>query len=400
MIDANFNRAREALRVMEDAARFVLEDGALCGELKSIRHGLVEVIAGAGPAREDLLASRDTPGDIGTTIAGDGEGARAGLRDVVAAAGARLGEAMRVLEECLKAWEGAEGWGRGESSEFKVQSSNEGGRKDDAETRAWGRVEGLRYRVYEAERRLGLALGGGRAPRWRLCVLVTESLCRRSWEDVVRAAVAGGAGGIQIREKELSDREVIRRARRVVEIRQEAVERPERKVESGKWKVERPTWGYPSVIVNDRPDLAVLAGADGVHLGQQDVSAAGARRIVGAKLLIGISTENLDQARAAAREGADYCGVGPMFATATKDKPRIAGPAYLRDYLADPVASRLPHLAIGGVTPENIAELVAAGCTGVAVSSCVCGADDPELVCRELIRRLVAAEPPALASRA
>jgi thiamine-phosphate pyrophosphorylase len=147
-------------------------------------------------------------------------------------------------------------------------------------------------------------------------------------------------------------------------------------------------------IVNDRPDIALLAAADGVHLGQEDLRIADARRLAGMTLLVGVSTANMEQARAAAGEGADYCGVGPMFHTTTKDKPRLSGPAYLREYLADERTARVPHLAIGGIGPGNIADLAGAGCRGVAVSSAVCGSPDPAEVCREILRRL----PPAAAA--
>lgn len=354
MIDANWNRAREALRVMEDAARFTLDDAALCAELKGIRHGLRDVIEGAGVDRGVLLAHRDTPGDVGTGVTTESEGERAGLAGVVAAAGARLGEALRVIEECLKV-RGTEPLRRGEGPS--------GSGTQDAAERVGGTVEALRYRAYEAERRVVLALGTGRAEQWRLCVLISERLCRRAWEDVARAAIAGGADCLQLREKDLDDGELLARARLLREVAE----------------------GRAAVVINDRPDIALLAGADGVHLGQTDMSVRDARRIVGFGLLIGVSTENLGQARAAARDGADYCGVGPMFSTTTKEKPRLAGPAYLGEYVTDPVTRERPHLAIGGITPGNVELLREAGCRGVAVSSAVCGAEDPGGVCRAIL---------------
>lgn len=354
ILDANYNRAREALRVMEDVARFALDDAPLCTELKEIRHALRGALDGAGLAGADLLAARDTPRDVGTLITTKSEQRRAGLMDVVNAAGARLTEALRALEECLKV-----------DHEQRHETSGHRARA------AAALVESLRYRAYEAGRRLGLALGGGRAPQWRLCVLITESLCRGAWEEAVRAVIDGGVDCVQLREKELSDRELLRRARRVVEIVREGATDRSR-----------------AVIINNRPEIALLAGADGVHLGQRDMSVAEARRVAGFRLLIGVSTENLDQARAAVRDGADYCGVGPMFPTTTKDKPRIAGPEYLAQYLADRVVSRVPHLAIGGITPDNVGVLRDAGCRGVAVSAAVCGAENPEKVCRLLIEGL------------
>jgi thiamine-phosphate pyrophosphorylase len=341
IIDANANRAREALRVMEDAARFGLNDGELSGRLKGLRHDLRPALAALGESAGldpgVLIASRDTEGDVGTRISTEAEGRRSGLRDVAAAAGARLGEALRSMEEAAKA-AGADASG----------------------------LEALRYRGYTAEKMLLAAFGTGRAVQWRLCVLLTDSLCAgRGWERVASEAIDGGADCLQLREKELEGRELLRRARRLVQM------------------------AHPrgvAVVVNDRLDIALLAGADGVHVGQDDLSVEDVRRLAGRRLLVGVSTANMEQARAAARAGADYCGVGPMFATMTKHKPVLSGPAYLREYLADPLTARVPHLAIGGIAVGNVGELVAAGCLGIAVSSAVCGADDPRDACARLRR--------------
>jgi thiamine-phosphate pyrophosphorylase len=336
ILDANANRAREALRVMEDAARFGLDDAGLMERLKQIRHGLRDALDQPALDRGLLMASRDVEHDEGRGVKTPQEASRSGLHDVAAAAAARLGEALRSLEEAAKAV-GADA----------------------------ARLERLRYEAYTVEKELLLALGHGGCPQWRLCVLISESLCRRPWEEVARAAIAGGADCLQLREKELADRELLRRATRLVTIA-----------------------AGSAVIINDRADIALVAGATGVHLGQEDLQVEPVRRLVGFRLLVGVSTANLDQARAAARAGADYCGVGPMFETSTKHKPVLNGPAYLREYLADPVARQRPHLAIGGITPENISRLREVGCRGVAVSSAVCSSGEPEAACRELRRRL------------
>jgi thiamine-phosphate pyrophosphorylase len=347
IIDANANRAREALRVMEDAARFALDDADLCATLKLLRHDLrlaLEGLAAEGLDRGHLLASRDTPGDVGTAISTDAENTRHGLAGVVAAAAGRLTEALRSMEEAAKVL--APGGGTA--------------------------FEALRYRAYDAERRLGLALGssesGRRCPQWQLCVLITEKLClHHSWEDVARLAIRGGADCLQLREKEIEAGDLLARARRLVAIARET------------------RGSRVAVVINDRPDIALLARADGVHLGQTDLPVQEARTIVGFGLMIGVSTANLDQARAAVRAGADCCGVGPMFETSTKHKPVISGPACLRAYVEDQVASSRPHLAIGGITPENVGELWAVGCRGIAVSSAVCSVKDPEEACRALL---------------
>ena len=139
-----------------------------------------------------------------------------------------------------------------------------------------------------------------------------------------------------------------------------------------------------SVIINDRTDIALLAGASGVHLGQEDASVASVRELAGERLLVGVSTHDFAEARKALHDGADYVGVGAMFRTATKDRD-TSGPEYLAAFLELTREQRpLPHLAIGGIAPENVGDLVAVGCRGVAVSSVVCGSDDPAGVCRRL----------------
>src|SRR5690242_2744072 len=145
IIDANANRAREALRVMEDAARFGLDHAPLSATLKSLRHELraaIDALAVAGIDRGLLLASRDTHADVGPSLSTPAEMDRADLRAVALAAGSRLTEALRSIEESAKA--------------------------AGADARP---IESLRYRAYTAERDLGLAFGTGRARQWLLCVL-------------------------------------------------------------------------------------------------------------------------------------------------------------------------------------------------------------------------------------
>lgn len=339
LIDANANRVREGLRVVEDVARFVLASGELAGACKAVRHGLGEALTELPVGRGALLAWRDAAGDVGAGLSSPGE--REGLPAVVAAAGGRVAEGLRAIEEAAKAL-GAGG--------------------------AAGRVEGLRYRAYDVCGGVERALGTGRARQWRLCVLITEALCtHHRWERVAEMAIEGGADCLQVREKGLDGGELVARARALV-----GIARPR----------------GVSVVVNDRVDVALAAGADGVHVGQGDMSVRDVRRVAGDALLIGVSTASPEQARAAALEGADYCGVGPMFEGTTKPDRPLAGVAYLRAYLADPACARVPHLAIGGIGPARIGELARAGCLGVAVSSVVCGADDPTGVCREMVEGL------------
>ncbi|TVQ60171.1 MAG: thiamine phosphate synthase [Phycisphaerales bacterium] len=338
LIDANANRCREGLRVMEDLARFALDDASLGEACKNARH---ELAAAVGVFDAGLLLSaRDTPGDVGTETTTAGEAARPDAGSVAAAAGGRASEALRVLEEGAK-----------------------------LEGVAHEPFERLRYAVYELDRRLRLALGAGTGTPWTLCVLITSELCaHHAPERVAELAIAGGADCIQLREKSLRDRELLARARAMREL----------------------TRGRAGLVINDRPDVAVLAEADGVHFGQTDLPVAEARRIVGFGRRIGVSCSTLEQARAAAQAGADDLGLGPMFVSETKPKPVLSGAELIRRVVADPVAGPRPHLAISGVDASNAGELARAGCRGVAVCGAICGAADPAAAARAILEALAA----------
>lgn len=351
IIDANANRAREALRIMEEAARFLFDNRELSQSLKSMRHDLAAALGRLPGWPHAGLAHRDTRGDVGAAISTTSEGVRASERDVVIASCKRLTEALRSIEEYAK-----------------IECARSGPEAEELKSLP-GAFESIRYRAYEAERALVLAFGIGRASQWRLCVLLSESLCTHlRWEEVAERAIAGGADCLQLREKHFDDRELLRRARLLVAL-------------ASRRSV--------SIVVNDRVDIALESGAHGVHLGQGDLPLVSARRIAGDRLLIGVSTSTIVQAERALREGADMCGVGPMFHSTTKVRDSIPGPAYLRAYRNH--EPRLPpHLAIGGITSENVHEVVEAGALGLAVSSCVCGARAPDEVCRSLIGALAA----------
>jgi thiamine-phosphate pyrophosphorylase len=341
IIDANANRAREALRVMEDVARFTLNNAEISEQIKALRHDLRTAIDAMPLERGALLAARDTEGDVGTSISTPQEMARGGIRDVALAAAGRLTESLRSIEEATKTLPG-------NGTEVKA-------------------VESLRYRAYVAEQQIGLALGTGRARQWRLCVILSEIACiHHPWLAVAEQAIKGGADCIQLREKRLHDRDILSRLRTLVELC-----RPHQ----------------VSVIMNDRPDLALLGNADGVHVGQLDLPVPDVRRLVGFQLIVGVSTSNREEAKRAATDGADYVGVGPMFSSMTKEKP-VVGPGHLKRFLEDPECARLPHLAISGIRPDNVDTLAALGCKGVAVCSAVCGSSDPAHACRELLATL------------
>jgi thiamine-phosphate pyrophosphorylase len=146
-------------------------------------------------------------------------------------------------------------------------------------------------------------------------------------------------------------------------------------------------------IVNDRPDVAFLAGADGVHVGQDDLDVEQARKVIGAELWVGVSTHSLEQFQKAAASSADYIAVGPIFQTSSKANPDpVVGTELLQRVRA---LTEKPIVAIGGITLDRAVEVLEAGADSVAVISDILKSKDPAAKAREFIRRLDSAKPAA-----
>ncbi len=204
----------------------------------------------------------------------------------------------------------------------------------------------------------------------RVYVITHAGFRGRSHEEVARAALAGGATLLQLRDKQASARSLVETARRLV-----ALARPE---------------GIP-VVVNDRVDVALAAGADGVHVGEEDLAVGDARRILGPHAVVGASAGTVEEAVQAQRDGADYVGVGPVFPTGTK--PDAGAAIGLEGLSRIAGAVRIPVVGIGGITPDNAAEVVRAGAAGVAVISAVADAEDMVEATRRLRQAVDAALP-------
>jgi thiamine-phosphate pyrophosphorylase len=321
--------------VLDDYCRFVRDDRILTEEVKTLRHELAEA-ATELPAGV-LLAARDTVGDVGTGITTAREYVRQSPADVAAVNLKRLQEALRSVEEFGKVF----------GSRFAR------------------RAEAVRYRAYTLER--ALQLGGAARARLadaRLYVLLTASQCAAALDWTIAEAAAGGAGVFQLREKNLADRELLARARDV-----------------RRWTRQAGTL----LIINDRPDIARLCEADGVHLGQEDLPVAAARHLLGPDALIGVSTHTLEQVHRAVLDGADYLGVGPVFPSRTKEFAHFPGPEFVRQ-AAD--ATSLPMFALGGIDATTIGRTVEAGARRVAVGAAVACADDPQAAARQLVAAL------------
>jgi thiamine-phosphate pyrophosphorylase len=344
ILDASANRAAEGLRTLEEFARFVLRDSSLAGQLKSLRHQLAGELSRL--SREQLLLSRDTAADVGTTLRESAEYTRLEISDVIRAASSRVQQSMRVLEEYGKL--------------IDVSMAQQ--------------IEQLRYESYRIGAELELL-----APRAELLsrlyaaqlyVLIDGGHDERSFEHSVRQLAASAVDILQLRDHGLDDRTLLNRARLAVRIARD----------HGK-----------ILIVNDRADIAVAADADGVHVGQEELPAVDARRIVGAKRLIGVSTHSIEQAREAVRDGADYIGCGPVFPSRTKRFDAFVGTVLLQR-VADEIA--LPAFAIGGIDAENVRDVIAAGFQRIAVTGAIRDATEPATAA-EMLRRMLPAIPPA-----
>jgi thiamine-phosphate pyrophosphorylase len=329
ILDANLNRASEGLRVVEEYVRFVMDDGPLAATYKQLRHDLTQAFAQL--ATEDRLKARDTVNDVGTQTSTASEYQRMDIQDVVVANVKRVEQALRVLEE----------YG-------KVISPDLG--------RA---AEQVRYRAYEAAKLLGVtAVRSEQLSSARLYALIDGGASLDTFVSRAQAIVEAGAEIVQLRDKRLPDRELLDRGRALRQL----------------------TRGRALFIMNDRPDLAVLCDADGVHVGQDELSVKEARTILGPRKLVGVSTHSLAQARQAVNDGADYVGCGPTFASSTKTFEHFPGVEFLREVAAH---IRLPAFAIGGITLHNIHDVIAAGIDRVALGAAITQAADPALAVHE-----------------
>lgn len=365
LLDASANRAREAVRVIEDFVRFVLDDPGLTARLKDFRHELQEILTSFSRSRR--LRARDTDRDVGTGIEAQGEYRRETVQDVLDANFARLQESLRSLEEFSKI----------------------GGSLGDAS--APRRLEQLRYRSYTLHKiacsDLSVAPDAvDLAPEpiadrsellhdARLYALIDTGENDDSFSSAVRELIEGGVDLIQLRDKKADDRTLLERAKRLCRL-----------AESGSRRV--------LVIVNDRPDLAKLAGADGVHVGQEELPVDSVRKIVGPDMLIGVSTHDIGQARQAVLDGADYIGVGPVFESATKSfegvYDTLPGPDFLKQVAGE---IELPAFAIGGISETNLDTVLECGIRRIVAGAALFQDGKPREAAEHLRKRLDAPEP-------
>jgi thiamine-phosphate pyrophosphorylase len=329
ILDANLDRAREGLRIVEEWCRFGLDNISLARECKDLRQQLATLHT------PDLRAARNTIGDVGTQLTHIQEEQRENIDRLLIANLCRIQEALRVLEEYGKLYS-------------PTLSSN---------------CKQMRYRVYSLES----AIDESKTPvKMAALIKARIYLVTMPVPDLlgtVEKALHGGLKLVQYRRKEGDDLDRLQEAKALCEL----------------------CHRYGALFIsNDRVDLALAVGADGVHLGQNDLPIHIARQILGQDKIVGRSTTNPAEMAKALAEGADYIGVGPVYETPTKAGKAASGLEYVRYAVQH---STVPWFAIGGIDQTNVEDVVAAGAPGVAVVRSIMQANDPGTIVREMLAK-------------
>ena len=351
MIDANLNRSSEGLRVLEDVARFLLNDAELSHRLRILRHDLAQETKSLSIG---LLSQRDSEHDVGhpqhipprerelnikmTSMQG--------LLDLVTANAKRVEESLRVIEELAKL------------PEISSMLNS-------------ARFEQTRFALYTLERDLISRISRRhkieRVPGLYV-ILDRQFLVNRDELNIVRQIIGGGARVIQLRDKQSKKGELLILAQKLKELCSQA---------------------DVLFIINDYLDLAMAVNADGLHIGQEDLPLPVVRRELPIDKIVGCSVTTLSQATKAQDEGADYIAVGSIFPTTTKKEATVVGVDILKEL--ERIVST-PLVAIGGINQNNIGEVVAAGADAVAVISAVLGEKDVRGAVQKLVTKMDLAE--------
>ena len=334
LIDVNLDRVGEGLRVIEDIARFSLNDVELCQRLKTLRH---ELLSGSYSLQQQLLAARKVERDVGFELSEEEK--HEDVSAVVIANSRRVQEALRELEELAKL-------------------------PDSPLTLPPVRFKQARFALYQIEQELVSRLL--RQDKVKNLtgvygIIDTSVLKGRSEVEIAQKVIRGGARVIQLRDKQRPRAELLTIARELKEVC----------AENG-----------VLFIINDYLDLALAADCDGLHLGQDDLPVREARRLLPMDKLIGSSTATLSEALRAQSEGADYISVGAIYPTTSKEKFRLAGLETLREVKK---AVSVPVIAIGGIDHSNVVEVIKARADGVAVIKAILLAEDVEGSTRQLV---------------
>ncbi|MGI0491054.1 thiamine phosphate synthase [Alkalinema pantanalense CENA528] len=351
ILDANLDRAREGLRVVEEWCRFGLNQAALTEQCKAMRQELAQWHL------PEFRAARNTPGDLGTQMTHPQEAKRDSIAQVLQANLCRIEESLRVLEEYGKV-HSAEMGAAMKQMRYKIYTL-------DSQLQASSQASPLQTQTLETLPELP-TMTLSRHDRLHQAQLYLVTSPSDRLVEVVESALKGGLTLVQYRDKNTDDGLRFDRAKQLKALCQQ----------------------YGALfIVNDRVDLALAVDADGVHLGQQDLPYEVARQILGPDKVIGRSTTNPEEFAKAMQEGADYIGVGPVHETPTKAGKAAAGYDYVH-YASENCA--IPWFAIGGIDLSNVQAVVDAGARRVSVVRAVMEAENPQVMTQQFLDRLMA----------
>ncbi|MEW6203028.1 MAG: thiamine phosphate synthase [bacterium] len=338
ILDANLNRAAEGLRVIEDFLRFYKDAPAQAKKIRTLRHRIRDGIKKIPGGYGYLINARDAASDPCRTTSPQ---VKHDAQSMLVSNFRRSQEAIRVIEESLTSL----------STEYSAYFA------------------ALRFELYQLEKDIITSTAGNlnkksipQAPFIYVIGSVGDFTSNRC--KALMSLVEGGARVIQLREKNAADVELLSVAKRMASV----------------------AWKSGAVfILNDRVDLALMSGADGVHLGESDLPLSEVKKIAGGSLLIGVSTHSYQGALRAADEGPDYISAGPVFRSPTKPELTPIGLKALRRICAK---VKIPVVAIGGINETNIVQVFEAGASGAAMISAIKNTADAERYLKKILRKV------------
>lgn len=335
IIDANIDRALEGLRFIEDICRFTLQDKELNSRLKNSRHEIIKTLKSLALNRTDLAISRAKGNDVGSNILQKEEFDK-NFDELLLANFSRIQESLRVLEELSKI--------------YSISAAKS--------------FKSLRFHNYKIQ--TDFLIKYGKVKRMKIfnnskiyAVLTLED--SKKYVPLAKSLLKAGIRIIQLRAKTLSDKEILKIGKQLLLLTKKS---------------------NAILIIDDRADLAFAIGADGVHLGQDDLSVKDARAVLGNEFVIGKSTHSEKQVDSALNENPDYFSVGPIFETNTVSYKPV-GPSLI-NYAKN---KKIPFVAIGGLNLETMPVAFKAGAKRIAVVKAFCNAPNPEKAAKEILAK-------------